>query len=626
MDEFEKMVLAVLFFSETHPRIRKRIMSEMQAVREQRRSSFQVGDLIYLLSLSTSQLYENRHYFSAKANLVKHGLVKVSASYDEPNVMNMGITISHEIVNAILGDKNDYYSNTQYLEIETPAIALDDVILDEETKNRVKSFLDHRAEYRKTLQESKLERITSSSFATTFLFYGPSGTGKTMLAKAIANYLNKVLMTVDFKEYEESRSLFERHIPLKNIFQKAETMDAVLLLDECDDLFKESSRNSRTLLIEMERTNAIVILATNEVRRLDPAIDRRISLKVKFTVPDASMRKKLWEIHLPAKKMLAEDVDTDGLARKFFFPGGFIKNAVVTALHNAMEKRPNGQITICQEDLLKAGKSVEEQMLKPLYYSNPHYPSTNLNEIRLRPEEIKEVEGIIQVLKYSKKIEKPPRVLFHSQDMQKLVAVAEAIATSHSLPINFLPTELFYNDKSVYFLKAHSLHGMGYEAFLLMVIQELNEMDSILVLADEQMELMKKLGDKKVRIIDLLYKRITQLQKPILVLTDSPNINPHTLQNYFDFVVKIDAPEKEHRMQAWEKLLLKDIALEKSVNIAALAEQYVLSENEISEIIDTAVKRFYFYGLKNITQTELENIIHNLARRRQGTQLFGNSK
>ena len=65
------------------------------------------------------------------------------------------------------------------------------------------------------------------------------------------------------------------------------------------------------LLIEIEKHEGVVALATNASFRISEAMRRRINMIVEFQEPGASLRKAIWKVHLPANLKLHEDVDLD---------------------------------------------------------------------------------------------------------------------------------------------------------------------------------------------------------------------------------------------------------------------------------------------------------------------------
>ena len=112
------------------------------------------------------------------------------------------------------------------------------------------------------------------------------------------------------------------------------------------------------LLTELERFEGVCVLATNRKVALDPALERRISLKIEFNRPSREERRAIWRKLLPEKLPLAEDVDLRTLA-EVDLSGGEIKNAILNAIRMALHERGAGPIT--SHDLQKATRLEQDR-------------------------------------------------------------------------------------------------------------------------------------------------------------------------------------------------------------------------------------------------------------------------
>ena len=201
------------------------------------------------------------------------------------------------------------------------------------------------------------------------LFYGPSGTGKTLTAEAIAAELDKPLRVVQISGLMDKYvGETEKHIV--EVFRSAAAAGEVLLFDEADAMFAArvdgSEHNSyyinshlNTLLSEMDSFEGIVLLSSNRQFSMDKAFERRIRWKLEFPQPNASVREMLWRKLLPGKAPLAGDVDLKALASEFDFTGGLIRSAILKAAFEAAAKGT----PITHELLRSAAKS--ERIVNP---------------------------------------------------------------------------------------------------------------------------------------------------------------------------------------------------------------------------------------------------------------------
>ncbi len=179
------------------------------------------------------------------------------------------------------------------------------------------------------------------------LFFGPSGTGKTMAAEVIAKDLGLDLYKIDLS-CVVSKYIGETEKNLSRIFKEAETSNSILFFDEADALFGKRSEVKDAhdryanievgyLLQKMEEYEWIVILATNFMKNMDDAFVRRMHFQVEFPFPDEEHRLKIWKTIFPRETPRDENIDFDFLARKFKIAGGNIKNIVLSAAFLAAE-------------------------------------------------------------------------------------------------------------------------------------------------------------------------------------------------------------------------------------------------------------------------------------------------
>ena len=173
------------------------------------------------------------------------------------------------------------------------------------------------------------------------LLSGPPGTGKTMAAGLLARDLGVEIYQVDLSKIV-SKWIGETERNLATLFDAAEAGHAILLFDEADSLFGKRtevrSSNDRYanqgvnyLLQRMESFVGVCILTTNHESAIDEAFRRRLSIHVRFPLPEVDERKRLWRAMLPASAPVARDLQLDALAQTFAMSGGYIRNAVLRA-------------------------------------------------------------------------------------------------------------------------------------------------------------------------------------------------------------------------------------------------------------------------------------------------------
>jgi GTPase SAR1 family protein len=170
------------------------------------------------------------------------------------------------------------------------------------------------------------------------LFYGPSGTGKTLTATLLGKYTGREVFRVDLSTIV-SKYIGETEKNLEKLFTKASNRDWILFFDEADALFGKRTEVSDShdryanqevsyLLQRVETFNGMVILSSNYKTNIDDAFLRRFNAILKFTFPDAKERLRIWETSLPEKMKRSKNLDLWEVARRYKLTGGNIMNVV----------------------------------------------------------------------------------------------------------------------------------------------------------------------------------------------------------------------------------------------------------------------------------------------------------
>ena len=164
------------------------------------------------------------------------------------------------------------------------------------------------------------------------LLVGPPGTGKTMLARAVAGEANVPFFSISGSEFVEM-FVGVGASRVRDLFAKAKkNAPCIIFIDEIDAVGRrrgsgmggghdEREQTLNQILVEMDGfeqgQNVIVLAATNRADVLDPALLRpgRFDRRVNIDLPDRKDREAILKVHF-AKKPLAKNVDLDALAAK----------------------------------------------------------------------------------------------------------------------------------------------------------------------------------------------------------------------------------------------------------------------------------------------------------------------
>lgn len=227
----------------------------------------------------------------------------------------------------------------------TPHYTRADIILPADQLALIGEIVDTVRNRSKVLEEWGLGRKLVSSSGVTTLFAGPPGTGKTMAAEIIASELGLDLYKIDLSAIL-SKYIGETEKNLGQLFDEAETSDALLFFDEADALFSKRTEVKDShdryanieinyLLQRMEAYGGVTVLATNLRSNLDDAFTRRLQFVVDFPFPDEEDRLRIWQTLLPPDVPRKDDLDLPFLARRYKLAGGSIRNILVGASYLA---------------------------------------------------------------------------------------------------------------------------------------------------------------------------------------------------------------------------------------------------------------------------------------------------
>jgi hypothetical protein len=251
-----------------------------------------------------------------------------------------------------------------------PAAAWEDLVLPERERQTLGEIALHTRN-RPTVHDAwGFAARGQRGLGVSALFWGASGTGKTLAAEVLARELRLDLYRIDLA-LVVSKYIGETEKNLRRIFDAAEEGGAILLFDEADALFGRRSEVKDShdrhanieisyLLQRVEAYRGLAILTTNLKDALDAAFLRRLRFIVQFPFPDAAQRADLWRQAFPAPAPTL-GLDAEKLAR-LNVAGGNIRNiALAAAFLAAGEGAP-----VQMKHLLQAARGEVAKLGRPL--------------------------------------------------------------------------------------------------------------------------------------------------------------------------------------------------------------------------------------------------------------------
>jgi len=325
LDGFQRTVLLMLFMLATSKRCAQLLEGGDSEAAGTRSHGATIATLLEVICRDERQQLACRRHFSVDAPLMQKEIIVLSRSpYDfTTDVLQETIYLDHRYVRYMQGDNNLYGSGLRHIHRERGTVRLSQVILAEETKADLVARIGNYLAFQGKRESTELDAFYGYGTGLTLLFHGPSGTGKTMMANALAAHFDRPIYSFRWGGEDLPADAFQ---VVKQLWQEASLNGGIVFFDEADDLVKEDSPLSYWMLTEIEKAHCVVIMATNKPGNLDPAMDRRLAMKVFFPLPDAEMRYRMWQSLLPAFVKLAPDVDLRSMAERYVFSGGLIKN------------------------------------------------------------------------------------------------------------------------------------------------------------------------------------------------------------------------------------------------------------------------------------------------------------
>ena len=215
-------------------------------------------------------------------------------------------------------------SNAKVYVKSSDGIKFSDVAGEDEAKENLTEIVDY-------LHNPDKYREIGASMPKGILLVGPPGTGKTMLAKAVAGEANVPFFSMSGSEFVEM-FVGMGASKVRDLFKQAkEKAPCIVFIDEIDAIGQkrntggmggndEREQTLNQLLTEMDgfegNTGVIILAATNRPESLDPALTRpgRFDRRVPVELPDLKGREEILKVH--AKKIkVSDDVDFSKIAR-----------------------------------------------------------------------------------------------------------------------------------------------------------------------------------------------------------------------------------------------------------------------------------------------------------------------
>ena len=332
----------------------------------------EMGALLELISEDEFSKISNKYIFDDKSTLLQNGLI----DYDEDFLNAFGgvaksFFIPSPVLSKIIHSKksaklpiDSVLKNQDIFELVDKKMDLKNIILPNQTQERLNLLIQQLDLRVINLLKQWGIKDNNRGIDAKIIFYGHSGTGKTITAYALGNALKKPILSLDCSKIL-SMYVGESEKNVRKIFDSFNNItrdlkkDAILLLDEADQFLGQRSTSGSSVdkmynqmqnifLEQIEKFDGILIATTNLIDNIDAAFSRRFNYKIEFLKPDFMERVRIWNKLLPKKPqgkgnlsaIYERGFDVKNLA-KYALTGGQIKIVIKnTAYKVATKQKP----------------------------------------------------------------------------------------------------------------------------------------------------------------------------------------------------------------------------------------------------------------------------------------------
>lgn len=389
------------------------------------------------------------------------------------------------------------------------------------------------------------------------LLSGPTGTGKTLLAKAAAKYTDSAFLSVSGSEFvemyagvgaERVRGLFRR---AREMVRKEKKTSAIIFIDEMDILgakrgsnvsHHEYDQTLNQLLVEMDGLKAeqgahiLVMAATNRLEALDAALLRpgRFDRHVKVDLPDKEGRVAILKIHTK-NKPLAKEVNLEEIAHETFgFSGAHLESvtneAAIFALREEASEIAEHHLHEAVEKVMLGEKLERKPSVEELRRVAIHESGHAMLAEQVRPNSVAQISirSRGNALGYVRHYPKDDLYLYTQAMLEDQIMVALAGALAEEVILGTKSTGAMGDyEQALHLVEKLLMAGMsslGVTDVSLLSAEQRQPVTSS-ILADLEDRAMKTIKDNKEVLL-----RITE------ILADEETLSGDTLRKYIQTV------------------------------------------------------------------------------------------
>ncbi|MGC5328284.1 ATP-binding protein [Brevibacillus sp. SYSU BS000544] len=540
-----------------------------------------------------------RLVFDSQAPLIKYGLLHTS-DYEPGSpstLLSRFLKLDERIVNFLLGFNQMEHHLDSIARLVQPQEEYRGLLLANDHHSRISDFIQSYLNHPEKNRESIL-----------FAFYGPDGSGREALARAVCQDHGFPIIIADVERMLESEQSFKQIILL--LCREAVLLPAALCFTNVDHLLTNDGKYKNQLKLLLEWTqnfSRLTFLIGNQSWNSLGIKYEHFFIELEFSIPDDGLRKSVWD-SFRGKYQFDDQVDFGALSGKFRFTPGQIENALIKARNLTRWRSPENE-RITEADLHSACRSQSSQKLGIL--GNRVKSDYTWNDMILPPDQMNQLREIINQVKYR-------NVVFGDWGFQRKISRGKGLnvlfsgppGTGKTMAAEVIANELHLDLYKIDLSQVVNKYIGETEKNLNRVFEGAQASYAILFF-DEADVLFGKRSEVKdahdryanTEIAYLLQKMEEYEGITILATNLYKNIDEAYVRR-LQFHVPFPIPDEENRYRIWRTMFPNE-APKREIDFGFLARQFQFSGGNIKNVVLTAA----FLAAEDSGVIEMKHVI-----------------
>lgn len=586
LNDVETDILMVLLAPHLDPTI-------LPLYRELRGAGWWDGVELRLLLALLAHNFESglalRKALSASGNLLPRGLAVLRPSRNSPSMLHWVADISPALVHHLVGEEKIGRPPNLLCTPQTQPVDLRDVVL-----------LDVPIDVPLARLSEQFE-LDNNRAPTIILLTGPSGTGKTSLARAFGTALGRPVLSLN----SDLVRAIEAQEPLApQLRLELELKGGLLLIEDAHRVFASDSPIRDRLLSAVDQLRSPVILTARSADDLDQTILRRCSYAIQLARPDSDARFAIWSLHLKRVGIHAARTDVAAVANTYPLTGAEIDHAVRTLVHLTAHEPAHSvawsELSSCAESQLRS--SLAE-------YTLTLSRKRRLSDLCLEPDTLSKVHELLHACQHRRRVMDDWGFRDRLSTGHGIVALFDGPpGTGKTFCAEILGAELSYpvariNIPSVVSKwvgeteeRIHDIFRRGRASRSILLFDEADS------LFGHRVSETRSATDRYANMsVNLLLQEIERYDGVVILTTNLATALDNALMRRIQFRITFPEPDVTQRALVFRHMVPKGAPVAANVDFEQLAEDFELSGGRIQNAVLRAAYRAVADGAPHIT-------------------------